>query len=152
MPLRAQVRQLPLYYALKYNAGPEVVAALLQAYPAAASTPDAVRCEGMFVCIVLICASSMHVFIWFQKYVDTYIYTYIKTCIYLYMYIFKDIYIYIHIYVFVYVCIYIYIYTYTCIYIYIQIRILIHIHIHIHMYLFTHTGLFIHVIYYVIHC
>jgi len=42
LPSFAQHRHLPLHYALENKAEPEVVEALLQVYPAAASTPDAV--------------------------------------------------------------------------------------------------------------
>jgi len=55
LPPFAQHRHLPLHYALQNKAEPEVVEALLQAYPAAASTPDAV-CFGTLVA----CAWSVH--------------------------------------------------------------------------------------------
>jgi len=37
---------LPLHHALEEQAGPEIVAALLHAYPAAASMANHVRSEG----------------------------------------------------------------------------------------------------------
>jgi len=45
-PLAQEASQLPLHVAAMAKAGPEVVAALLQAYPDAASKPDKVRCRG----------------------------------------------------------------------------------------------------------
>jgi len=45
-----QHRYLPLHYALQNKAEQEVVEALLQAYPAAASTPDAVCFRTLVAC------------------------------------------------------------------------------------------------------
>ena len=43
-PYLAQFDKQPTYCATRYQAGPKVVLALLQAYPAAASKPDEVHC------------------------------------------------------------------------------------------------------------
>ena len=64
----AQYGQLPLHDAVENQAGPDVVALLLQAYPDAASIPDQVGCEGhMERCVysVFMCASCMRVCSWF---------------------------------------------------------------------------------------
>jgi hypothetical protein len=60
----AQKKRLPLHCAAERQAGPEVVAALLLAYPDAASTPDEVRCRGgvglcacVFMCVFILYAN-----------------------------------------------------------------------------------------------
>ena len=86
----AQYGQLPLHDAVENQAGPDVVALLLQAYPDAASIPDQVGCEGhMERCVysVFMCASCMRVCVWFM-FIYAYIYTDMKIYIYTSMYIY----------------------------------------------------------------
>ena len=82
-------KKLPLHWAAACLAGPEVVTALLQAYPAAASTADMVRCGAdieFSACSVIMCGFLFHacalgLCTYMYVYIYVYLYMYENTCI-----------------------------------------------------------------------
>lgn len=90
LPL-AQKTQLPLHLALGCNAGPEVVEALLLAYPDAAGKPDEVRCGGdmgCYLCDVFLCyvpGVSLCVHTCLCVYTNTHSHTHAHIYIYVYV-------------------------------------------------------------------
>jgi len=97
----AQCGDLPVHLAAENQAGPEVMAALLLAYPAAVRMPDHVRCGADLrrcVCSVLMCNVFMHISVCF---------TYIHVCVDMYVYIYVFQHIHLHP---INICAYIYIY------------------------------------------
>jgi len=96
LPCIAQEDSLPLHHAGANKVGLEVVAALLQAYPDAASKPDKVRCEadmaGSFFCnfeLRAVCSrvlQSMNIYMHSEPhtYMHVYIYTYVQNVLHMY--------------------------------------------------------------------
>jgi hypothetical protein len=92
----AQEDSLPLHHAGANKVELEVVAALLQAYPDAASKPDKVRCEadmaGSFFCnfeLRAVCSrvlQSMNIYMHSEPhtYMHVYIYTYVQNVLHMY--------------------------------------------------------------------